>query len=90
MEVKVTKPDAKEIEKLGAKSWPIWEKEESEFEWEYGEKETCLILEGRAQVKNEEGKIVAEFGAGDLVVFPEGLKCVWKITKKIRKHYKFG
>jgi len=52
------------------------------------EQETCLILEGKAVVKTPEETI--EFGAGDYVVFPEGLKCTWEIKKKIRKHYKFG
>jgi len=52
------------------------------------EQETCLILEGNAVVKTPEETV--EFGAGDYVVFPEGLKCTWEIKKKIRKHYKFG
>jgi len=86
MKPKVKKPT--ENESKEAASWTIWEKEESEFPWEYSEKETCLILEGKAAVKTPEETI--EFGAGDYVVFPEGLNCTWEIKKKIRKHYKFG
>jgi uncharacterized cupin superfamily protein len=71
-----------------AQAWPTWEKEESIFPWEYDEQETCLILEGKAEVSCPEGKV--EFEAGDYVVFPVGLKCTWDIKKKIRKHYKFG
>ncbi|MEJ2241528.1 MAG: cupin domain-containing protein [Candidatus Bathyarchaeota archaeon] len=71
-----------------AESWSIWEKEESEFPWEYSDQETCLILEGKAAVKTPDETI--EFGKGDYVVFPEGLKCTWQIKKKIKKHYKFG
>jgi hypothetical protein len=87
MKPKVKKPTEKE--KQEAESWPIWEKEESEFPWEYDLQETCLILEGKAVVKTPEGGSV-EFGAGDYVVFPKGLRCTWEIRKKIRKHYNFG
>jgi uncharacterized protein len=31
-----------------------------------------------------------EFGAGDLVTFPKGMSCVWKIASAVRKHYRFG
>ena len=86
MNPKIKKPSEKEITE--AKSWQIWEKEESEFTWEYFDQETCLILEGKAVVKTSEDTI--EFGAGDYVVFPEVLKCTWEIKKKIKKHYKFG
>ena len=86
MKPQVRKPT--KMESNEAKSWSIWEKEESEFPWEYSEKETCLILEGKAAVKTAEETI--EFEAGDYVVFPEGLSCTWEIKKKIRKHYKFG
>jgi len=30
------------------------------------------------------------FGVGDYVTFPEGLRCVWEIKQKIRKHYELG
>ena len=86
MKPNVKKPT--EEERKEAESWPIWEKEKSEFLWEYDEQETCLILEGKATVKTPEGNI--EFGAGDYVVFPKGLKCTWKIKEGIRKHYNFG
>ncbi len=87
MEVIVRKPT--EAEKAEAQKWGTWEKEESEFDWQYDEKETCLILEGKAEIFSD-GKKIAEFGAGDYVVFPQGLSCTWKITKKIRKKYKFS
>jgi len=86
MKVEVRKP--MEGEREEARDWPIWEKEPSTFPWEYGEKETCLILEGRSEVKTDEETV--EFGAGDYVVFPKGLKCTWSVKEKIRKHYKLG
>ena len=87
MKVKIKKPTEKEKKK--AENWPIWEKEVSEFPWEYDEKETCLILEGDVEVTNEEGEKF-RFKAGDLVEFPQGMKCTWKINKAVRKHYNFG
>lgn len=86
MKPKIKKPTDKEIAE--AKSWPIWEKEESIFPWEYDTKETCLILEGKAIVKTSDGEV--EFGKGDYVEFPLGLQCSWEIKRKIRKHYAFG
>ncbi|MBN1157071.1 cupin domain-containing protein [Candidatus Woesearchaeota archaeon] len=86
MKVVVRKPTKEEIAK--AKTWDVWEKEPSEFDWEYSEKETCYILDGDAEVTTPEG--VVRFGKGDYVVFPRSLKCKWKIGKKIRKHYFFG
>ena len=86
MKPKVKKPS--DEEKHEAECWPVWEKEESEFPWEYDVQETCLILEGNAVIQTPEGTV--EFGAGDYVVFPKGLKCTWEIKKKIRKHYNFG
>ncbi|MBD3163889.1 DUF861 domain-containing protein [Candidatus Woesearchaeota archaeon] len=77
-----------EEEKKEAEGWPIWEKEESEFPWEYSEKETCLILKGEVDISNEEGKF--HFSAGDYVEFPQGMKCTWKINKAVKKHYRFG
>ena len=87
--IHVEKPDQKKLQKLGVDGWPIWEKEVSRFDWSYDEKETCYILEGEVTVEPENGEAVS-FGAGDLVVFPKGLNCVWDIKKAVRKHYNSG
>lgn len=87
--IHVEKPDPAKLKELGVSSWPVWTKEESEFPWEYDEKETCYILEGDVVVTPEKGEPV-HFGKGDLVVFSEGLKCRWKINRAVRKHYRFG
>jgi len=86
--ITVRKPNETEIREF--ETWPIWEKEESEFYWEYSDKETCYILQGKAQVFDEKGAILAEFGKGDLVVFQPGLRCKWKILENMRKHYNLG
>ena len=88
-EIKIEKPSQEKLDSMGVSSWGIWEKEESTFDWYYDETETCYILEGEARVEPSEGEPV-EFGPGDLVRFPKGMKCVWKISKPIRKHYSFG
>ena len=76
------KPGNKEIESTG--KWDTWEKEPSEFPWSYDQKETCYILEGQATVSDNEGNEMS-FGKGDWVVFEEGLECIWKISRKIKK-----
>jgi uncharacterized cupin superfamily protein len=82
-------PDEERLQELGVRTWPTWSKEVSEFPWSYDEQETCYVLEGQVQVTPDGGEPV-EIGAGDLVTFPEGLSCTWKVTSPIRKHYRFG
>jgi len=76
------------LDVLYVDDWPVWNKEESEFDWEYDKTETCYIIEGEAIVTPENGEAVT-ITAGDMVTFPKGMKCVWKITEAIEKHYKF-
>ena len=85
--IKIEKIDAQEVEKRNLKSWGIWEKEPSEFDWAYTNEEHCYIIEGRAEVKSDEGTMTIE--KGDYVVFPVGMKCRWKVTQAIRKYYDF-
>ena len=68
--------------------WPIWTCEISEFDWEYSDEEACLLLEGDVEVKTAFETV--NFSTGDYVVFPRGLKCRWKVTKPVRKHYSFS
>ena len=56
--------------------------------WEYFDKETCYIIEGEVDVKTDTGEVTIK--AGDVVVFPKGLKCIWDVKKPIKKVYKFG
>ena len=88
MKIEVRKPDPSELEEKGILSWPIWTCEPSAFDWSYTDKETCYILEGKVTVQTSEGSVT--FGKGDLVVFPEGLSCVWRVEEAVRKHYNFG
>jgi len=84
----VTRPSAQAVGELGAKTWPVWTCEVSTFDWHYDEKETCLLLEGRVTVTAGDQEV--SFGPGDLVIFPRGLDCVWRVAEPVKKHYKFG
>ena len=86
--IEVRKPTKEELEKLNIESWSPWGCEPSTFDWEYADKETCYVFRGKVKVETEEEEV--EIGKGDLVVFPKGLKCVWKVEQEIKKVYKFG
>ena len=88
MKIEISAISENEISKQGVFSWPIWSCEVSEFDWEYDQQESCLLLEGEVEVSS--GIETVSFGAGDFVVFPRGLKCRWKIIKPVRKHYTFN
>ena len=82
-------PNQERLQELGVESWSIWSKEVSEFPWTYDEPETCYFLEGDVVVTPDNGEPV-EMGQGDLVTFPSGMSCTWKIRADVKKHYQFG
>ena len=82
-------PNQERLKELGVESWSIWSKEVSEFPWTYDEQETCYFLEGDVVVTPDNGEPV-EMGQGDLVTFPSGMSCTWKIRTDVKKHYQFG
>ena len=83
------RPSPARLQELGVSNWPIWTKEASEFPWTYDEPETCYFLEGEVTVTGADGE-TAKVGQGDLVTFPAAMSCKWKISKNVRKHYRFG
>ncbi|RKX96015.1 MAG: cupin [Spirochaetes bacterium] len=85
--IKIEKLSEEEIERRGIKNWGIWEKEVSEFDWEYTSEEHCYIIEGKVKVETPEGDV--EINKGDYVVFPVGLKCKWKVLEPVKKYYNF-
>ena len=72
MKVEIQKLKDDELDKRNIKSWPIWEKEVSRFDWHYDQFEECYLLEGNAIVETDDGNKI-EFGKGDFVTFPKGL-----------------
>ena len=90
MKVLITSPcSASVIIQYGIKSWPIWECEPSKFQWNYDDKEICLIIEGQARINTQKSDIYL-IKAGDLVEFTARLSCKWEITKSSKKHYRLG
>lgn len=87
--VTVEKPLESKLKDLKVETWGTWECEPSTFPWQYDDRETCYVYEGRVTVNTEDGDII-EIEPGDLVVFPRGLKCTWTVHEKIRKVYRFG
>ena len=84
--IRVSRPTDAEVAE--AKPWPIWTCDVSTFDWHYDQQETCFLLEGQVTVTAGDERV--SFGAGDRVVFPQGLDCVWDVTAPVRKHYRFG
>ncbi len=87
-DVIVRKPSDAEAETC--KAWPIWKCQTSAFDWEYTEKETCLLIEGKVTVTDKDGKDSVTFGPGDFVIFPQDLECTWNVHEAVTKHYNFG
>jgi uncharacterized cupin superfamily protein len=75
------------LDAMGVDGWPLWRKEVASFEWTYQDNEICYILDGEAVVTPLDGAPVT-IGRGDLVTFPAGLSCTWKITSAVTKHYR--
>ena len=78
------------LKEMGIAYWPTWEKEVSEFPWEFVTTETALILEGECEMTPADGSASTTFKAGDLVVFPLGYKGTWEVKKALKKRFKHG
>jgi len=87
LKVKVSRPTDEELKHLGIDRWSPWSCEVSEFDWEYDAEETCYFFDGHVIVKTPWEEV--EIKKGDLVVFPSGLSCRWKVLEPVRKVYKF-
>ncbi|XP_058089971.1 uncharacterized protein LOC131236668 [Magnolia sinica] len=85
----VQNPPESKLQELGVRNWPKWGCPPSKFPWTYGAKETCFLLEGKVKVFPDGHNEFVEFGAGDLVEFPKGMKCTWEVSEAVDKHYKF-
>lgn len=83
----IKKLTPEERNRKGVDTWPIWEKEISRFDWTYQGDEECLILEGEFTVETDEGTFAVT--PGDFVTFKDGLKCIWDISKPVKKYYNF-
>jgi len=64
----------------------------------YEARETCYFVKGKvkaypnppkAKGKGKAADDFVEFGAGDLVIIPPGLCCIWDVSLPVDKFYKF-
>lgn len=88
MTIEIRKPQNNELEQSNILNWAVWECDVSTFDWTYADRETCFLLEGEVTVVTDTETV--SFGAGDIVVFPAGLSCTWKVTRAVKKHFQFG
>lgn len=86
--ITVERPNERQLEALKVSHWPVWSKDPSTFAWHYDEREVCYFLEGDVIVKTGKGEVT--IGPGDLVTFPQGLDCTWRVRQRVRKHYRLG
>lgn len=87
MKIDVCTPTPQELTKMDFKSWSTWECPVSTFPWTYDKTEVCYIIEGHVIVEAKDQK--AEFKKGDIVFFPKGLSCTWKVLEPVKKYYRF-
>jgi len=76
------------LDAMHVDSWATWHKEISVFDWTYETDEICYILEGEAVITPDEGEPI-NIQRGDLVQFPAGMSCTWKVIEDMKKHYIF-
>ena len=88
MTIEIRKPQNNELEQSNILNWAVWECDVSTFDWTYADRETCFLLEGEVTVVTDTETV--SFGAGDIVVFPAGLSCTWKVSRAVKKHFQFG
>ncbi|KAL9660134.1 hypothetical protein QQ045_024945 [Rhodiola kirilowii] len=71
------------------KKWAgaLWEGGPSKFPWTFTATETMYLLKGKVKVECEGHEGQFEIGAGDLVVFPNGMKVTWYIIEPVEKHF---
>ncbi|XP_004300343.1 PREDICTED: uncharacterized protein LOC101315241 [Fragaria vesca subsp. vesca] len=86
--VKVEKnPTQSQLTELGVTTWPKWECGPSKFPWSFTATETMYLLKGKVNVEVDGHEGSFEIGAGDLVVFPKGMKVTWDVIEGVNKHY---
>ncbi|KAL5215024.1 hypothetical protein ABZP36_004176 [Zizania latifolia] len=67
----------------------IWGCPPGKFQLKFEARLTCYFLKGRVKASVMGSGKCVEFGAGDLVVFPKGLRCTWDVVVGIDMHYNF-
>ncbi|WP_454726466.1 MULTISPECIES: cupin domain-containing protein [Cupriavidus] len=68
----------------GLASTNLWECTAGTFQWYYGWEETVVILEGKVQVTDADGRAHV-LRAGDIAYFPANTTWLWEIDGYVRK-----
>ena len=87
-DIVVRKPSFSDVAEC--KKWDTWESPIKTFDWDYSERETFLVIQGKATVKNPDKSDSVSFGKGDLVIMPKDLACIWVVEEDLKKYYSFG
>ncbi|KAK7337968.1 hypothetical protein VNO77_18562 [Canavalia gladiata] len=85
-------PSKSRLSEMDVNSWPKWGCPPGKYMLKFDAQQTCYLLRGRVKVYPKDSSIYAapvEFGAGDLVTIPKGLRCTWDVSVSVDKHYKF-
>ncbi|CAK7340072.1 unnamed protein product [Dovyalis caffra] len=86
--VKIEKnPPQSKLDELGVSTWKKWGCKPSKFPWTFEATETMYLLEGEVKVSVDGYEGSFEIRAGDLVVFPKGMKITWDVLEAVSKHY---
>lgn len=78
-------PQQKLVEQ-GVFDWQTWEKEPSEFVWQFSETEKAYVLAGKVLIKADGSDRVYVLEKGDFVTFAPGLRTYWQVVEPFKKH----
>jgi hypothetical protein len=62
----------------------VWDCTAGSFEWHYCQDETAVVISGEAFILDKQGA-ERRLGPGDVVFFPAGASCTWRVPERIRK-----
>ncbi|KAJ4827503.1 hypothetical protein Tsubulata_024618 [Turnera subulata] len=86
--VKIEKnPPQSKLDELGVTTWSKYNGQPGKIPWTFEATETMYLLEGKVKVSVDGYDEPFEIGAGDLVVFPKGMKITWDVIEAVSKHY---
>ncbi len=81
-------PSFAKLEQMAVYDWGIKKQKIAEYNWRYDQRTTYYLLEGEATIEVENQGLLSVV-AGDLVSFPAGTVCHWRVTQDIEKHVKY-
>ncbi|XP_074263187.1 uncharacterized protein LOC141585998 [Silene latifolia] len=88
--VKIEKnPPQSKLDQLGVTTWPKYSGQPGKMPWTFEGEETMYLLEGKVKVSVDGHEGSFEIAAGDLAVFPKGMKITWDVLEAVNKHYSF-